>query len=103
MGAYTQRKGSVNRMSKRMREWIGSIPTEVREQLVKLHTGSSRNYVLKRVYTAPLNKLPTFKMKIAVGLDKASRGKFDFRDLIAESDGIDWDYVRRALNSRMKT
>ncbi len=89
-------------MSAKMRKWIGTIPTEVREQMVAMHTGASLAYILKRIYSTPLDQLPTFKMKIAVGLDKASRGKFDFRDLIADSDGVDWDYVRRSLNARMK-
>jgi hypothetical protein len=46
--------------------------------------------------------MPTFKAKIAIGLDKASRGKVDFREMLEDGDLIDWPYVRKRLNQMAK-
>jgi hypothetical protein len=87
-------------MSKRMRDWLATIPPEVRDPLIRMHTGTNLAYVLKRVYTAPPDQLPTFKIRIAVGLDKASRGQLDFREMVAGGKDIDWDFVRKELDRR---
>lgn len=87
-------------MSNKLKNFILSVPHEVREAFVRQHTGSPLAYIMKRVYLTPPDELPTFKMKIAVGLDKASRGQIDFRDLIDEGRTIDWEIVKRRLNSK---
>lgn len=87
-------------VSDKLKNFILSIPHEVRDAFVRQHTGSPYAYLAKRMYLTPPDELPTFKMKIAVGLDKASRGALDFRDLIDDGSSIDWDYVKRRLNSK---
>lgn len=85
-------------MSNALKNWIMSYPPEVREVLITKNTGTSLAYVLKRLYLHPdPETLPTFKAKIAVGLDKASRGQLDFRDMLEDSNEIDWNYVAKRL------
>lgn len=87
----------------RLRDFILSIPHEVRDVLLRQHTHTTLGYLYKRLYEHPDDAtLPTFKLKIALGLDKASRGKLDFRDMIEDADQIDWSYLRAALNRRGK-
>jgi hypothetical protein len=73
---------------------------EARDHLIRVNTGSSLNYISKRMYTTPPNDNCSFKLRVAVGLDKASRGVLDFRDLIAEGAEIDWAYVKLVLAKR---
>jgi hypothetical protein len=88
-------------MSDKLKQWILSFPPEVRETLITKNTGTSMAYVLKRLYMHDNpDTLPTFKAKIAIGLDKASRGKLDFRDMLDGAAEIDWQYVKSALNKR---
>lgn len=85
-----------------LKDWVLALVPSVRSELVGRFTGTSLNYILKRVWTPDHDLSPTFKLRIAVGLDKASQGQCDFRDMIDDSGEIDWDYVRRSLNKRMK-
>jgi hypothetical protein len=88
-------------MSDKLKQWILSFPPEVRETLITKNTGTSMAYVLKRLYMHDnADTLPTFKAKIAIGLDKASRGKLDFRSMIEGAEQIDWNWVKSALNKR---
>lgn len=85
-------------MSNALKDWLLSYPPEVREALITKNTGTSLAYVLKRVYLHPDDgTLPTFKAKIAIGLDKASRGQLDFKDMIEDADQIDWNWVAKRL------
>jgi hypothetical protein len=88
-------------MSK-LKGWLFSYPPEVREPLIRQHTGTSLPYLYKRLYLTPPDTMPTFKAKIAIGLDKASRGKVDFREMLEDGDLIDWPYVRKRLNQMAK-
>lgn len=81
----------------KLKSWLQSMPVEVRDHLVQHHTGSGIQYINKRIYTAEPGEMPKFKMKIAVGLDKASRGQVDFRTMIDGGEEIDWAYVKRRL------
>jgi hypothetical protein len=87
-------------VSNKLKAFILSVPHEVRDAFIRQHTGSPLAYIAKRVYLTPPDELPTFKMKIAVGLDKASRGQLDFRQLIEGGNEIDWEFVKRRLNSK---
>ena len=87
-------------MSQKLRDWVLSTPLEARDHIIRVNTGSSLNYVCKRMYTTPPGDNCSFKLRVAVGLDKASRGVLDFRDLIAEGADIDWNYVRTAIVKR---
>jgi hypothetical protein len=88
-------------MSHKLKQWLMSFPPEVRDVLITKNTGTSMAYVLKRLYLhEDPDTLPTFKAKIAIGLDKASRGKLDFRSMLEDGSEIDWAYVRSALNKR---
>ena len=87
-------------MSQRMKEWLATIPVELRAKMIEMHTGSNLPYILKKTYTTPADQLPKFKARIAIGLDKASRGQLDFRDMIVGGRSIDWDYVRKEVSRR---
>lgn len=82
--------------------WILGIPTGVREELIESNCGTTAGYVLKRLYTRDYTLAPTFKLKIAVGLDKASQGQVDFRDHVDGRDDIDWRYVHKVLGRRLR-
>ena len=86
-----------------LKDWLLSLSPSLRAALVPKFTGSSLNYVQKRIWTPDYEVSPVFKLKIAVGLDKASQGQCDFRDMVDEGDEIDWEYVRHELNKRLKT
>lgn len=85
-----------------LESWILSIPTTTREKLIESNCGTSSGYVLKRVYTRNYDLAPTFKLRIALGLDKASQGRIDFRDLIEGSEEIDWSYIHKMLGRRLR-
>lgn len=82
--------------------WILGIPTVARDALIKSHCDTTAGYVLKRMYTRDYELAPTFKLKIAVGLDKASQGQVDFRDFVEHRDDIDWQYVHKVLGRRLR-
>lgn len=88
---------------KPLESWMLSIPTCVRNELVDANCGTSAGYILKRLYTRDYALAPTFKLRIAIGLDKASNGAVDFRDFIECRDDIDWHYLARVLTKRLKT
>jgi len=99
---HTMRPANTERiyMSQKLRDWVLSMPLEARDHIIRVNTGSSLNYINKRMYTTPPGDNCSFKLRVAVGLDKASRGLLDFRDLIAEGADIDWNYVRQMLGKR---
>jgi hypothetical protein len=82
-------------------DWMRSMPRHQIDALLD-EAGTSHNYVAKRMYTYDYAYSPTFKFRIAVGIDKASRGQCDFRDMLEDTDHIDWEYVREALNHRTR-
>lgn len=81
-----------------LNEYIHSIEPSQRVALLGEFCDTTPGYILKRVYT-PDDEI-SFKMKIAVGLDKLSGGKVDFRDILTDGDQIDWEYIRKELNRR---
>jgi hypothetical protein len=87
-------------MSDRLKQWLAGVPIGVREQTIQQYTGSTLPYILKRLYICPPDQLPTFKLRIALGLDKASNGQLDFRTMIDGTDEIDWDYLKRRLSRK---
>lgn len=87
---------------KTLEDWILTIPTGTREELVESHCGTTAGYVLKRLYSRDYALAPTFKLKIAVGLDKASQGQVDFRDFLEARDDIDWSYLHKVLGQRLR-
>jgi hypothetical protein len=88
-------------MSK-LKDWLFAYPPEVREPLIQQHTGTSTAYLYKKIYVTPEDEMPTFKARIAIGLDKASRGAVDFRTMLEGGGEIDWVWVRRRLNQMAK-
>lgn len=86
----------------KLKDWMLGVAPQLRSELIERYTGSSLNYVMKRVWTPDHTFSPAFKLKIAVGIDQASQGACDFRDLIDGSEEIDWEYVRHALNRRQR-
>lgn len=99
----TQSEKKVSLYSKQqLIPWMLSIPTVVRNEIVQAHCDTSAGYILKRGYTHDYDLAPTFKLRIAVGLDKASNGELDFRDFIENRDDIDWHYIHRVLGKRLK-
>lgn len=85
-----------------LERWILSIQTVVRNELVEAHCGTSAGYILKRLYTRDYDLAPTFKLRIALGLDKASQGQVDFRDFVEGRDDIDWRYLHKVLGQRLR-
>lgn len=86
----------------RLEDWMLSLPTTQRADLIQRYCGTTPGYALKCVYTRNYEIAPTFKLKIAVGLDKASQGQVDFRDHVADRDEIDWAYVHKVLGQRLR-
>lgn len=86
-------------MSAKMKSWFMRLSASEREEVAKA-AGTSVPYLLKRMYTAPADRLPVFKTRIAVGLDRASGGSLDFRDMIGGGREIDWEYVCRKLGQK---
>lgn len=82
-------------------EWMKTIPRDRRAATIK-DSGLSARYFEKRCFDHDFEFSPAFKFRAAVGIDKASAGQCDFRDMVDESDLIDWDYVRQMLNHRMR-
>lgn len=100
---HTQNVKNVSLYSQETLErWILSLPTVVRNELVQANCDTSAGYVLKRLYTRDYDLAPTFKLKIALGLDKASQGKVDFRDFVEGRDDIDWAYLHKVLGKRLR-
>lgn len=59
------------------------------------HTcGVSGAYVTSLIY----RDANTLSLQMAVAIDKHSGGKFDFRDLVARGEAIDWEFIRARLN-----
>lgn len=103
MIASTQSEKNVALYSKKpLGSWMLSVPPDFRDQLIRTHCGTSSGYILKRNYTYDYELAPRFKLKIAVGLDKASQGQVDFRDHIEDRDAIDWRYVHKVLGQRLR-
>ena len=86
----------------RLEDWMLKLPTSQRGDLIAANCDTSAGYVLKCCYTRNYEVAPTFKLKIAVGLDKASQGQVDFRDHVADRDDIDWHYVHKVLGQRLR-
>ena len=83
-------------MSQRMKNWFMSLPTRERARVAET-VGTNVAYLNQMMYTTPADLMPHFQAKIAIGLDKASGGELDVRDMMQDGNEIDWEYVRKKL------
>jgi hypothetical protein len=82
-------------------DWFRNLPRDLRDEILA-PAGTDSNFVNKKLFTYNYEQNPAFRFHTAVGIDKASHGVIDFRDLTMNCHEIDWEYVRKALNHRTK-
>jgi hypothetical protein len=85
-----------------LEQWLLAMPPDERKAVIVANTGTSLNYIQKRIWTRDYDVSPKFKLKIAVGLVKAAKGQLDLRDLTDEAEDVDWDFLRRTLTRTIK-
>jgi hypothetical protein len=103
MFAHTQQGKTVYLFSRiKLTDWMLRMPTAQRTDLIEANCGTTCAYVQKVCYSYNYSVAPTFKLKIALGLDKASQGQIDFRDHVADRDAIDWKYMWKVLGKRLR-
>lgn len=75
------------------KRYIRSLNQIERDRLGHL-IGVSGAYVTSLLY----RDANTVSLQMAIAIDKHSGGAYDFRDLVARQDAIDWSFVREKLN-----
>lgn len=78
-----------------VKDYLKSLTQMDREKLGHM-AGRTGAYVTSIIY----KKNSTASLPLAVAIDKMSNGTVDFRDVMSRNDGIDWSYIRDALNRR---
>lgn len=61
--------------------------------------GVSGSYITSLIY----RNSQTVSLSVAIAIDKYSKGKLDFRDMVSERDRIDWDFVADRLIEKIES
>ena len=77
--------------------YIRSLNQIDRDRLGHL-IGVSGAYVTSLLY----RDARTVSLQMAIAIDKHSNGAYDFRNLVAREEAIDWEFIRQRLNRDYK-